>query len=146
MGKYLNNLYALTIVEVLVAIILTAIVMIHGTIFFIATWRLNTESKEYNMILNDVVANLENYISKPYNKNAVATSDYLIKTGDRKLRNNDNYVVTYTLTKDSTFYDDYGFFYITSSAEWKCGSGDYMSNTVINIKTACTNNANWPKA
>ena len=94
MIKILKNESALTIIEVLVAVILTAIVMLHGTVFFIATWRLNAESKDYNLVLNDVVANLEKCISRSRNAN-VSNDDYVIKT--RKLRN--KYDVTYTLVK-----------------------------------------------
>ncbi len=62
MIKILKERSALTLVEVLVAVVLTAIVMLHGTVFFIATWRLNAESKDYNMVANDVVANQKNVL------------------------------------------------------------------------------------
>ncbi|MCR4662594.1 MAG: prepilin-type N-terminal cleavage/methylation domain-containing protein [Endomicrobiaceae bacterium] len=133
MIKYLNNIKALTLIEVLVAIILTAIVMLHGTIFFIATWRLSTESKEYNMILNDVIDNLENYISKTYNNSTtIPDNQYVFKT--KILRK--KYTVTYTLTKDITNFNSCGFYYLTSSARWRYG-GDQNSDIRISIKTAC---------
>lgn len=129
----LKSKKALTIIEVLVAVILTAIVMLHGTIFFIATWRLNAESKDYNTVLNNVVLNLENYIAKPYNSAVtIAESEYMIKT--EKLR--DKYDVTYTLTKSTGNFTYGGFYYMISSARWRYG-GDANSDNKINIKTVC---------
>ncbi len=134
MRKFIKNVQALTIIEVLVAIILTAIVMLHSTIFFMATWRLSTESKDYNMILNDVVGNLENFLAKEYNNSVtIPNSSYKIKT--KTLRN--KYVVTYSLTKDTTTYNTCGFYYLISGARWRYG-GDSDSDIKINIKTACT--------
>lgn len=135
--NYIKSTSALTIVEVLVAIILTAIVMLHGTVFFISSWRLSTESKEYNMILNDVVANLEKCNSRKFDLTAVTLDSYVVKS--KKLR--DKYDVTYTMTKDTSPYALYGFYYIVSSARWRYG-GDSDSDNVINIKTACAER--WP--
>lgn len=145
MGKfYINNTSALTIVEVLVAIILTAIVMLHGTMFFISTWRLSAESKEYNMILNDVITNLENYSMKAYSTsvNISSSTDYYIyrrilrgKTVDEK-KDDVPYYVRYELKKDTApVTNGGGFYYIISSAKWRYG-GDYKSDIVISIKTA----------
>ena len=144
MISFLKKESALTIIEVLVAIILTAIVMLHGTLFFMASWRLSAESKEYSMILDDVIANLENCVSiassnyTPYpsdnTKGSAPDTEYIVKTGDRKLRNN-QYTVTYLLEKQKMNYHQ--FFYVTSSARWRydnAASSD--SDNVINIKTA----------
>ncbi|MBR3628425.1 MAG: prepilin-type N-terminal cleavage/methylation domain-containing protein [Elusimicrobia bacterium] len=133
MLSFIRNEKALTLIEVLVAVILTAIVMLHGTIFFIATWRLNAESKEYSLILNDVVGNLENYIERQYNDDVNITSDqYMIK--DRLLRN--KYNVTYSIVKNTVTYEHFGFYYVISSARWRYG-GDERSDNKINIKTVC---------
>lgn len=134
MMKFIKNNCALTLVEVLVAVILTAIVMLHGTTFFIATWRLSAESKEYNMVLNDVALNLENYIARPYNNTTSITDDqYRIKT--KLLRN--KYTVTYNLKKIiNPYFNTFGFYYVVSSAKWRYG-GDTDSEIRISIKTAC---------
>ena len=144
MIKLLKDRNALTIIEVLVAIILTAIVMLHGTIFFITTWRLSAESKEYNLILNNVIDNLENYIAKTYSTAAInPTNDYYIKTKTKALRG--LYDVTYTLRKDNAalFDSQGGFYYLISEATWRYG-GDEKSNFKISIKTACARK--WDKA
>jgi len=135
----IKNIRALTIIEVLVAIILTAIVMLHGLIFFVASWRLSTESKDYSMILNDVVGNLENYISEAFSESTVIPdSAYKVKT--KVLRN--KYTVTYSLEKDKTHYNTSGFYYVISSARWRYG-GSADSDTRISIKTACAPNWDW---
>jgi hypothetical protein len=137
--SFIKDVRALTIIEVLVAVILTAIVMLHGLIFFIATWKLSTESKDYNMILNDVVGNLENYISEDFSESTVIPdSSYKVKT--KVLRN--KYTVTYTLEKDKTHYASSGYYYVTSSARWRYG-GTADSDNRISIKTACAPNWDW---
>ena len=133
MINFIKGKKALTLVEVLVAVILTAIVMLHGTTFFMATWRLSAESKEYSMILNDVTANLENYIARPYNNNVVIQdSEYKVKS--KQLRG--QYDVTYTIVKDTTNFVSCGSYYVISSAKWRYG-GDEKSNNRISIKTVC---------
>lgn len=141
MINFIKNNFALTLIEVLVAVILTAIVMLHGTVFFIATWRLSAESKEYNMILNDVAGNLEYYISRPYN-NDVNIPNSLYKTKSKLLRG--EYTVTYNLVKDTTTFNSCGSYYVISSARWVYGSGDEKSSNRISIKTACAKE--WNKA
>lgn len=144
MIKNLKKESALTIVEVLVAIILTAIVMLHGTLFFMASWRLSAESKDYNTILNDVIANLENCVSIASNsytayaddseKGLAPETEYIIKTNDRKLRNN-KFKVTYTLEKQRMKYHQ--FFFVTSSARWRYdNAADQNSDNIINLKSA----------
>lgn len=137
LNNYIKSTSALTIVEVLVAIILTAIVMLHGTVFFVTTWRLSSESKEYNMILNDVVANLEKCNSRKFDLTAVMSDSYVVR--NKKLR--DKYDVRYTMIKDISPYALYGFYYIVSSARWRYG-GDAKSDNIISIKTACAER--WP--
>lgn len=123
---------ALTIIEVLVATILTSIVMLYGTTFFIATWRLSTESKEYSMILNDVASNLEKYTSRKFDTSTtISSTTYVVYS--RTLR--DKYDVKYSLIKDTAPYNKYGFCYVISDAKWRYG-GDENSNIRISIKTA----------
>ena len=132
MKKILNNLKndsALTIVEVLVAVILTAIVMLHGTSFFGATWRLSVESKEYNMVLSDVVSNLEKCSSIASDTIPTPAGEYVVTK--RILRN--KYTVTYELEKQSMY--PFGYFFLTSKARWRYG-GDVHSSRVINIRSA----------
>ena len=142
--KILKEESALTIIEVLVAIILTAIVMLHGTLFFMASWRLSAESKDYSMILDDVIANLERCVARATDTTSVSDADFVVKNGQRTLRNG-KYSVRYTITKQLMNYHQ--FYYVTSSARWRydnAASGD--SDNVINIKTAyyCRRDANTP--
>lgn len=137
--NFIKNVRALTIIEVLIAVILSALVMLHGLVFFVATWRLSTESKDYNMILEDVIGNLENYLSEEFSESTIIPeSSYKVKT--KVLRN--KYTVTYTLEKDKTHYNTCGFYYVTSSARWRYG-GNSDSDTKISIKTACAPNWDW---
>lgn len=140
MIKILKERSALTLVEVLVAVVLTAIVMLHGTVFFIATWRLNAESKDYNMVANDVVANLEKCVamgvnpggSGKGNKVFANANEYVIR--NRTIRG--LYTVTYSLEKTNVMYYQ-GFVYLISSARWRYNSAaTNESDTIINIKTA----------
>ena len=142
--KILKKESALTIIEVLVAIILTAIVMLHGTLFFMASWRLSAESKDYSMILDDVIANLENCVARATDSETVVPDEYVVKTNDRYLRNG-QYKVRYKLEKKRMDYHQ--FYYVTSSARWRYDSGaSDDSDNVINIKTAyyCRRDSNVP--
>ena len=142
MKKILNNLKndsALTIVEVLVAVILTAIVMLHGTGFFIVTWRLSAESREYNLILNDAILNLERCQSAATTAVkadgfSAPDSEYVILS--RNIRGN---TVTYSLRKTNMgFVGGHivdGYWFLTSMAEWRY-AGDKHSSRRINIRTA----------
>jgi hypothetical protein len=139
MIKFLKEESALTIIEVLVAVVLTAIVMLHGTVFFIATWRLNAESKDYNLVASDVVANLERCISLARNSTAVTNDEFVTinptnGTRTRVLRG--RYTVTYSLAKTSLVQYE-GYIQVISSARWRYNaSATSASDTIINIKSA----------
>lgn len=139
MIKFLKEESALTIVEVLVAVILTAIVMLHGTVFFIATWRLNAESKDYNLVASDVVANLEKCLALAKNSNTATNDEFVTinptdNTRTRVLRG--KYTVTYSLKKDS-FVNYEGYIQVISSARWRYNSSATSdSDNIINIKSA----------
>jgi hypothetical protein len=121
---------ALTIVEVLVAVILTSIVMLHGTLFFMTSWRLSEESKDYSMVLNDVVANLENCVSMA--PSSSSSDERLVK--ERKLRNG-QVTVSYRLDKSMIDYNQICF--VTSSARWRYDTtATNASDNIINIRTA----------
>lgn len=139
MIKFLKEESALTIIEVLVAVVLTAIVMLHGTVFFIATWRLNAESKDYNLVASDVVANLEKCLALARNSETAVNDEFVtINPADNKktrlLRG--KYLVTYSLTKKS-FSQYEGYIQVTSSARWRYNSSaTSASDIIINIKSA----------
>jgi len=58
--KYKNN-KGVTLVEVLVSIVITILVMAYGLNLFIASWKLEVESKEYNEVLQIISSKIEYY-------------------------------------------------------------------------------------
>lgn len=129
LNNFLNRNIGLTLVEVLASVIITTLLMLYGTSFFIAAWRLSAESDEYSMILNDVVSNLESYKSKSYNSAVTGAGVYVVQ--QKVLRN--QYTVNYTLSKSADVTNN--FIYVTSKAEWSYGQGEESINR-ISIKSA----------
>lgn len=56
----------LTLIEVLVSVIITAIVMVYGMSFFMAAWRMEVESSSYDRILGNTIKITEDRRSKAY--------------------------------------------------------------------------------
>jgi len=56
----------LTLIEVLVSVIITAIVMVYGMSFFMAAWRMEVESSSYDRILGNAVKIMEDKRSNAY--------------------------------------------------------------------------------
>ncbi len=131
----------LTLVEVLVSVILTTLLMLYGTSFFIASWRLNSESTEYSTVLNDVVNNLECYKAKVFDTPVSVSTDYIVK--NKTFRN--KYTVTYTLTRSATeklsLAGTNYYYVVISSANWSYGEGLSAANK-ISVKTAVARR--WP--
>ena len=147
MKKILGNVNALTIIEILVAIVLTAIVMLHGTGFFIATWRLSAESKDYNAVLNDLASNLEQSVS--IGRNDTIPNDGVFHDIDidrvitqRTLRNNK--MVTYHLAKRNMENSFGRSFQVISNATWQYEDEADNSNATnrICLLTAYVPNVN----
>lgn len=138
MDRFIKKVFkynGLTLVEVLVSVIITTLLMLYGTSFFIASWRLSAESEEYSTVLNDVVSNLESYRAKAFDSPVSLTTDYIVK--NRTFRN--KYNVTYTLSRSNTEKLSHlgtNYYYVViSSAEWSYGQGMSSANK-ISVKTA----------
>jgi len=123
-----NKRKGLTLVEVLVSAVLTSMVVLYATSFFVAAFRLSTEEKEYSSILEDVANNLESYKFKGYDSE-VGTA-YVTKT---KTIRDGKYTVEYDLLRVSTPIPKSE--YIISKASWKYGGSDESAHK-ISIKTA----------
>ena len=55
----LKNIKGLTLVEILVSIVITILVMTYGLNLFIASWRLGSDSEDYDMVLHYVMNEVE---------------------------------------------------------------------------------------
>ncbi len=148
--KLFNNSIGLTLAEVLISVVLTTLLMLYGTSFFIASWRLSSESNEYSTVLDDLVANLECYKAKAFDTPVSISTDYVVK--NKTFRN--KYSVSYTLSRNGKSgnekFVDAGITYyyvVTSSTTLNYGKDadgkELSAPNEIQIKTAVAKK--WPK-
>lgn len=121
--KNFSGNIGLTLIEVLIAVTITAMVMLYTTSFFIAAWRLSSESEEYSQILNDVVSNLESYKASPVSTSYVVANKTLRK----------KHSVRYTISEVASPIPYVS--YITSEAKWYY-QDDGVTYRKISIKSA----------
>jgi len=76
----------LTLIEILVSIVITIMVMVYGLGFFTAAWKFQTESIDYNIVLNKVQSMMEEMKYTIHETSPVITSSelYYVQTPSSK--------------------------------------------------------------
>ncbi|MDD5021274.1 MAG: hypothetical protein PHR82_03935 [Endomicrobiaceae bacterium] len=76
----------LTLLEILVSIVITIMVMVYGLGFFTAAWKYQTESIDYNIVLNKVQSMVEEMKYKIHQDSPVITANelYYVSTPSSK--------------------------------------------------------------